>query len=39
MKSPLAQRTNGSWYHLLVRRRPAAGHPGPRSWRRPLGAL
>ena len=23
MKRPVVQRTNGSWYHLLVRRRPA----------------
>src|SRR5882672_12565492 len=27
--NPLAQRTNGSWYHLLVRRPRRAGHPGP----------
>ena len=28
-ETPLVQRTNGSWYHLLVRRRPRGGHPVP----------
>ena len=30
-RSPLVQRTNGSWYHLLVRRPGRAAHRGP-AW-------
>src|SRR3954463_10205765 len=26
--APIVQRTTGSWYHLLVQRRPYPGHPG-----------
>ncbi len=38
-KAPLVQRTNGSWYHLLVRRPVRAAHRGPDWFRRPRDAL